>query len=244
MSRDNSMDENLQRGLVQDSIHLAQQIIADGEAELTTGGSRALKTRKKALQTLLEAQDQQQFFSSEEISDAFWTLYADSPPQSKTRQHIASVMLAWAQRRDLPFGDAVEAAHSLYRMGKHHKGPVEKQQAAEVFLIQAQWPDLTMKQIVETICALCYASPGHLPEKKRAVDLFFALARRPNLSVEDTLAFITLDSDIIMLIGSTRAQQAQERALKQQMLKELAERSDLMEEQRVLITKLSELIGR
>src|SRR5947208_10990937 len=110
----NNMDEKVQHELTQDCIHLAQQIIEDGEAELSTGRSRALRTRKKALQTLLELQDQQHFFSSEHVDETFWARYADSPPLSKTRQHIASVMLTGAQGRDLPLGDAVEAAHCLY----------------------------------------------------------------------------------------------------------------------------------
>lgn len=160
------------------------------------------------------------------------TLYENSR-DSQVRQDVTQKLLALAARRDIPFGDAVEAAHSLYRLTK--KGSEEKQQAIEMLLAQAQWPGITMEQSVEAILALCFASPIRSQERKQGIQVLLDLARRPNLSVEDALMLITLDSEHMMLIDSPPAWIKRQMESRKQLLLALAQRPDLTPEQTALI---------
>ena len=68
---------------------------------------------------------------------------------------------------------------------------------------------------------------GHLP-----------VAQRPDLSVEDALAFITLDSDYMCTISTTSAVLTKRQvAVRKQMLEALAQRSDLTSEQAAQIAE-------
>jgi hypothetical protein len=145
------------------------------------------------------------------------------------------MLLDLAKRRDLPFGDAVEAAHTLYRMAP--KGSEEKQQAIQMLLAQAQWPGVSMKQSVEAVLALCFASPLRSKERQQGIQVLLDLAQRPDLSVEDALVLITLDSDMMALIASTPAWEKRQQASRKQMLEAVAQHSDLTSEQVVQIAE-------
>ena len=147
------------------------------------------------------------------------------------------MLLDLAARRDLPFGDAVEAAHTLYRMAP--KGSEEKRQAIQMLLTQAQWPGVTMKQSVEAVLALCYASPLRSKERQQGIQVLLELAQRPDLSVEDALVLITLDSDMMALIASTPAWVKRQQASRKQLLLALEERPGLTSEQTLHIRNLA-----
>src|SRR5438105_2673646 len=120
------MDEKVQHDLALECRRLAQQLSEDDEGLDTTSRSRKSKEKKEALQALLSLGGQGHF-SWDDVTDLLWTIYESSPVQSKARQQVAQMLLAWAQRRDVPFSDAIEAARALYRMSA--KGSEEKQQA-------------------------------------------------------------------------------------------------------------------
>jgi len=223
------MDENLQHDLAFACRRLAQQLSEDDEGLDTSSRSRKSKEKQEALQALLSVGNQRHF-SFNDITDLLCAVYESSPLQSKARQHVAQVLFAWAQRRDLPFGDAVEAAHTLYRISP--KGSEEKQQAIEMLLTQARWPDIPMKQSVEAVTALCYASPLRSKARDQGILVLLELAQRPHLSVEDALAFMTLDSAHMCIIDTTSALlKKRQLAIRKQMLEALAQRPDLTSEQ-------------
>src|SRR6266699_1524586 len=132
------MDEHVQHELALACVRLAQQITEADEEMQTTGPSRTSKAQQEALQALLSLGDQPHLAFDLHLGEVLWQLYATSPPQSNARQRVMQMLLDLAQRRDLPFGDAVEAAHTLYRMAP--KGSEEKQQAVQMLWTQAQWP--------------------------------------------------------------------------------------------------------
>lgn len=223
------MEKNLPDDLVLECHRLAQQRSEEDEGFDTTSSSRKSKEKNEALQVLLSVGDQRHC-SFHEITDLLGTVYENSSLQSRARQHVARLLLAWAQRRDLPFGDAVEAAHTLYLISP--KGSEDKQQAIQMLLIQARWPDVTMKQSVEAATTLCYASPLRSKERDQGIQVLLALAQRPNPSVEDALAFITLNSDQMLTISTTSASLTKRQvAARKQMLEALAQRPDLISEQ-------------
>jgi len=222
------MNETIQHDFTLACVRLAQEIITDDEGTESAGHTHKSKAKQEALQALLNLENQPHL-SFDHITDILYQLHESSSAQSKAGQGIVALLLAWANRQDLPFGDAVEAAHTLYLMSP--KGSQEKQQAIQVLLTQAQWPHVTMKQSIEAVLALCYASPLRSHERKQAVQLLLELAQRPHLSVEDALVFITLDSDNMMLIGSTPAWEKRELAIKKHMLISLAQRPDLTSKQ-------------
>jgi hypothetical protein len=228
------MDENISHDLALACRRLAQQLSEDDEALDTTSHSRKSKEKKEALQALVSLGDQRHF-SFNDITDLLCAVYESSPLQSKARQHVAQVLLAWAERRDLSFGDAVEAAHTVYRISP--KGSEEKQQAIQMLLTQAQWPGITRKQSVEAVLALCYASPLRSKERRQGILVLLELAQRPDLSVEDALVLITLDSDMMALIASTPAWEKRQQASRKQMLEALAQHSDLTSEQAMQIAE-------
>jgi len=100
-----------------------------------------------------------------------------------------------------------------------------------MLLTQARWPNITMKQSVEAVTALCYASPLRSKERQQGIQVLLDLAQRPDLSVEDALVLITLDSDMMMLIASTPAWEKRQQARRKLLLEALAQRSDLTSEQ-------------
>jgi len=229
------MDENVPHDLALECCRLAQQLSEDDEGLDTTSRSRKSKKKKEALQALLSVGDQRHF-SFYDITHLLCTVYESSPLQSKARQHVAQVLLAWAQRRDLPFGDAVEAAHTLYRISP--KGSEEKQQAIQMLLTQARWPNITMKQSVEAVKGLCYASPLRSKARDQGILVLLELVQRPHLSVEDALAFITLDYDHMCTISTTSAVLAKRQvAAGKQILETLAQRPDLTSEQAEFIAE-------
>src|SRR2546430_13377509 len=65
------------------------------------------------------------------LFSVFFFLMIRRPPRS-TLFPYTTLFRSWAKRRDLPFGDAVEAAHSLYRMGRHRKGPRSEEHTSEL----------------------------------------------------------------------------------------------------------------
>jgi hypothetical protein len=229
------MDENVQHDLALSCVRLAQQITEADEVMERTGPSRTSKAQKEALQALLSVGDQRPLSFNRHLTEVLWQLYESSPAQSNTRQRVMQMLLDLAKRRDLPFGDAVEAAHTLYRMAP--KGSEEKQQAIQMLLTQAQWPGVTMKQSVEAVLALCFASPLRSKERQQGIQVLLDLAQRPDLSVEDALVLITLDSDMMGLIASTPAWEKRQQASRKQMLEALAQRSDLTSEQAVQLAE-------
>ena len=138
-------------------------------------------------------------------------------------------MLALAKRRDIPFGETVEAAHSLYVQSPH--GSQERQQAIEMLLAQTHWPDITVAQAQEAVLALCYASAYRSKERKQAIQALIEVIRRPGLSFEDA---VVLD-DERAIIDSTRALHQQQWAAKKQMWETIAQRTDLTSEQRAQV---------
>jgi hypothetical protein len=234
------MEEKVQLDIALACVRLAQQIIEDDKAIERTDHTRKSKAKQEALQALLTLGDQRQT-SFDHITEILMQLYESSPAQSITRQRVAQMLLTWASRRDLPFGDTVEAAHTLYLISP--KGSEDKQQAIQMLLTQAQWPDSTVKQSVEAVLALCFASPLRSKERKQGIQVLLELAQRPHLSVEDALIFITLDSDNIILIGSTPAWEKRELAIRKQMLVALAQRPDLTSEQIVQIVQIAEALS-
>ncbi len=86
--------------------------------------------------------------------------------------------------------------------------------------------------------ALCYASPLRSNEREQGILVLLDVAQRPDLSVEDALAFITLDSDHMCIILTTSALLTKRQvAARKQMLEALAQRSDLTSEQDVQIAE-------
>ncbi len=66
----------------------------------------------------------------------------------------------------------------------------------------------------------------------------FEVAQRPDLSVEDALTFITLDSDHLCTISTTSAVLTKRQvAVRKQMLEALGQRSDLTSEQAAQIAE-------
>jgi hypothetical protein len=156
------MDESVKDDLALACVRLAHQITEANEVMQRTGPSHTSKAQQEALQALVHVGDQRPL-SFHHLTDVLWQLYASSPAHSNTRQRVTQMLLDLAKRRDLPFWDAVEAAHTLYRMAS--KGPEEKQPAIQMLLTQAQWPGVTIKQSVEVVLALCYASPLRSKER-------------------------------------------------------------------------------
>jgi hypothetical protein len=108
----------------------------------------------------------------------------------------------------------------------------EKQQAIQMLLTQARWSDIPMKQSVEAVTALCYASPLRSKERDQGILVLFEVAQRPHLSVEDAWAFITLDTDHMCIIDTTSALlRERQLAVRKQMLEALAQRPELTSEQ-------------
>ena len=96
-----------------------------------------------------------------------------------------------------------------------------------------------MKQSVEAVMALCYASPLRSKEREQGILVLFELAQRPDLSVEDALAFITLNSDHMSTIATTSSVLAKRQvAVREQMLESLALRPDLTSEQAAHIAEV------
>ena len=227
------MDEKVPRDLILACVHLAQQVSEEDERV----DSRKAKEKKKTLQALLSLQDQPDVSWGDNMADLLWSLYASSPLQSKARQYIVQMLLGWAQRRDLPFYSAVEAAYQLYRMSP--KGSEERQQAAQMLLTQARWPTVTMKQSVEAVVALSQVCPLRSKEREEGIEVLSALAQRPDLSVEDAWVFITLDFDFapISIIETTPVLKRRQLALRKDLLNALAQRSDLTSEQAMHIAQ-------
>jgi hypothetical protein len=100
------------------------------------------------------------------------------------------------------------------------KGSQERQRAVQMLLTQTRWPTITMKQSVEAMLALSQVCPLRSKEREKGIEVLSALAHRPDLSVEDAWAFITLDFDFapLSIIETTPA-------LKRQ---QLAERKDIL----------------
>jgi len=93
--------------------------------------------------------------------------------------------MALAKRRDIPFGETVEAAHSLYVQSPQKSQ--ERQQAIEMLLAQAHWSGITVAQAQEAVLALCYASAYRSKERKQAIQALIEVIRRPGLSFEDAV---------------------------------------------------------
>ncbi len=86
--------------------------------------------------------------------------------------------------------------------------------------------------------ALSYASPLRSKERDQGILVLLEVAQRPDLSVEDALAFITLDSGYMCTISTTSALLTKRQvAVRKQMLEALAQRSDLTSEQAVHIAE-------
>ena len=228
------MDEGVQHDLALACVRLVQQMTEAEEERQRTGPSRASQAQQEALQALMRLGEQRPL-SFPHLTEVLWQLYASSPAQSNARQRVMQLLLDLANRRDLPFGEAVEAAHTLYRMAP--KGSEEKQQAIQMLLTQAQWPGVTMKQSVEAVKALCYASPLRSKERQQGIQVLLDLAQRSDLSVEDALVLITLDSDMMALIDSTPAWVKRQQASRKLLLEALAQRSDLTSEQAAQIAE-------
>ena len=237
------MEKNVPRDLILACVRLAQRVREEDEMGDTTDRSRKANEKKTALQALLNLENQSHV-SWDDVGDLLWTLYARSPMHSTARQQIVHMLLDLAQRQDLPFYHAVEAAHRLYKMSP--KGSQEKQQAAQMLLTQACWPTITMKQSVEAVTALCFASPLRSKEREQGIEVLSALAQRPNISVEDAWVFITLDFDFapITIIDATPSSARRQVALRKNMLEALAQHSDLTAQQEAYIAEaLSALSG-
>lgn len=167
------------------------------------------------------------------------SLYLLSSPGSQEQQAAIQALLALAKRRDIPFGDTVEAAHSLYVQAVYKQGPrglKERQQASEMLLEQARWPDTTAAQAQEAALALCYASPYRSEERKQAIQALLEVYERPDLSFEDA-----------EVLDYERSGQASSRALQQQQLEgkkrmweRVAQRPDLTSEQRAEVVRAIE----
>jgi len=108
-----------------------------------------------------------------------------------------------------------------------------------MLLTQARWPTITMKQAVEAVTALCYASPLRSKERDQGILALLEVAQRPDLSVEDALAFNTLDANHMCIISTTSALLTKRQVVvRKQMLEALAQRSDLTSEQAVQIAEV------
>ena len=229
------MDENVQHDLVLECRRLAQQLSEGDESPGINVRSKRAKEKREALQGLLSLDDQHPL-SFDDLTGFLCDIYENSLLQSTSRQLVVQVLLAWAHRRNLPFHDAVQAAHALYCISP--KGSEEKQQAVEALLTQARWPDISMRQSLEAVKALCYASPLRSKWRVQGILVSFELAQRPHLSAEDALAFITLDSDHMCIIGSTSALlEKRELAVRKQMLQALVQRPELTSEQAEIIAE-------
>lgn len=144
----------------------------------------------------------------------------------KTRQEAIQLLLALAKRRDIPFTDTVEAAHTLYLQSP--KGSHERQMAIEALLEQARWPDTSVAQAQEAALALCYASPYPSTERSEGIQALLELTRRPNQSFEGALIL----DDQKIVVAATKSLEKQQRAAKKLMWETVAQRSDLTAEQR------------
>ena len=229
------MDENVQHDLVLECRRLAQQLSEGDESPGINVRSKRAKEKREALQGLLSLDDQHPL-SFDDLTGFLCDIYENSLLQSTSRWLVVQVLLAWAHRRNLPFHDAVQAAHALYCISP--KGSEEKQQAVEALLTQARWPDISMRQSLEAVKALCYASPLRSKWRVQGILVSFELAQRPHLSAEDALAFITLDSDHMCIIGSTSALlEKRELAVRKKMLQALVQRPELTSEQAEIIAE-------
>lgn len=149
--------------------------------------------------------------------------------------------MAMARRRDIPFTDTVEAAHSLYFQST--KGSKEKQQAAAMLLEQAHWSDITAAQAEEAAMALCNASSSRTKEKSQAIEAAIEVYQRPNLSFEDAVALDCYgpeNTSFGMTAASTKTLEKQQREAKRQMWEAVAQRPDLTAEQRAKIETILE----
>jgi hypothetical protein len=205
----------------------AQALLAEDETRQTRRRPRANGRSKAgaALQYLLDL-PQAPEASFEQATDALWTLYESHPPGAPLRHQVATLLFELAQRRDVPFSDAVEAAHTLYHLARRKRTPQEKDRAIRLLLEQARWPGISMEQSIEAALALGYASPFHSQERNQAANALIELAQRPHLSAEDALAVIDNCT-----LASTAALVRQQEESKHRLLLQLVERDDLTAEQ-------------
>ena len=96
-----------------------------------------------------------------------------------------------------------------------------------------------MKQSVEAVLALSQVCPLRSKEREEGIEVLSALAQRPDLSVEDAWAFLTLDFDFapISIIETTPALKRRQLAVRKDLLLALAQRSDLTSEQAMHIAQ-------
>src|SRR5262249_3911460 len=151
------------------------------------------------------------------------------PQGSQEQQEAVQILLDLAKRRDIFFGDAVEAAYQLYIQSP--KGSQARELGAEMLLAQARWPDVTVAQAQEAALALAFARGRGMLSKdwNRAIEVLIELAQRPGLSFEDA---VVLDERRCS-VDSNKALVKQQLAAKKQMWEAVALRSDLTPAQRL-----------
>lgn len=160
------------------------------------------------------------------LSPAKNPLYLLSPCDSQEQQAAVQTLLALARRRDISFGDAVEAAHSLYVRAVYvqgTRGSKERQRASEMLLEQARWSGTTPAQAQEAELALCHAAPYRSEERNRAIQVLIEVMARPNLTFEDAEILDFVRS----LHGGNRALQRRQLLAKKRMWETVAQRPDL-----------------
>jgi hypothetical protein len=180
---------------------------------------------RKRINSILFTIAQRATTSSEDAINIAEMLYQTNARNAKVKQQAIQLFLDIAQQRDIPFTWAVEAAFHLYWISP--PASQERQQAAQMLLEQACWPDITVEQSAEAALALYNVSQGGWVQE--VVEILLDLARRPDLSVLQTLE-LAVD---LSMFGSLRLEERLQTM--RQILRKALERSDLTFEQKLTL---------
>src|SRR5213593_2899366 len=91
------MEENVQQKITLACLALLQKNAADERQARKRSGRRSPKTKKEAIELLLQAASEPDI-TLENVADALWVLYKRSKPVSQTRQWVTQLLLDLGQQ--------------------------------------------------------------------------------------------------------------------------------------------------